>query len=154
MPQLFCQSAIQELFMDLKTSLLLWFDDIILHAATSEKLLLILEECFKTCRRYGLKLNAKKCRFFLRTVRWRGRIIDEEGIRLDPFRLKALLSVQKPERGNELQQCLCSANWMRSVIPTLKKLLDPLKELMAKIYELIGKRTKRAESKFRVMEAG
>ena len=40
----------------------------------------------------GLKLRLKKCRFFVKEARVLGSIIDSEGIRMDPVKIKAIVN--------------------------------------------------------------
>jgi len=95
-----------------------------------------------------------KCKLFLKEVRWCGRVIGEQGIRMDPARLEALLHIEKPVSGDQLQQFLCAANWMRAAIPEFTKTMAPLAELLEKVYKDVGRRTRRAASKVKLQELG
>lgn len=140
----YVQSTIQELTVSLRDKLLQWLDDLLFHCPGTEELMASLREFFEICRRNGIKLHAAKCQFFLKTVNWCGRRISAEGIRLDPRRLDALVDMQPPQKGDELQQFLCAANWMRSVIPSFSSLVEPLQSALEEVYALANKRTKQA----------
>ncbi|EGZ10633.1 hypothetical protein PHYSODRAFT_403246, partial [Phytophthora sojae] len=42
----------------------------------------------------------------------------------------------------ELQQFVCALNWMRTSLPSFKKLVDPLVKMMEAVYERTGGRKK------------
>ena len=73
-----------------------------------------------------MKLRVRKCKLYLREVRWFGRYISKDGIRLDRSRLSALIDMGVPETGADLQQFLRAANWMRQCIPEFTKLIAEL----------------------------
>jgi len=146
----FFQSSVREVTTDLHQRLLQWIDDLLFHCKTAKELVDTLEFFFRVCRRVGLKLHAKKCRLFLKVVKWCGRIISEEGVKLDPSRLQALLNMNPPNTGAELQQFLCAANWMRTVIPEFTKLTAVLADILEEVYARAGKRTRQSVSKVKV----
>ena len=150
----FCQSAVQDIFGDIEEQSLLWLDDMVVHESEVQLLLDVLEQAFALCEKYGLKLHAKKCQLFLTQVRWCGRIVDGNGVRMDPSRLSALLNMQPPTKGSELQQLVCSANWMRTAIPEFTKLISPLATLLEDVYSKAGKRTRKASEKVELSEVG
>ena len=136
------QSSIQNVFMPLRDALLQWLDDILAHACSASELMDTLETFFSLCRLHGLKLHSRKCRFFLREVNWCGRLISQNGVRLDPRRLKALLAISQPT--TELQQFVCAANWMRTAIPRFNELIEPLSVILEEVYSMAGRRTRKS----------
>ena len=150
----YCQSSVQQICSDILESLLQWLDDLLFHAKDAGELLDALEKFFAICKRYNLKLHAKKCKLFLFVVRWCGRIISEKGIQLDPSRLQALLDMENPTLGSELQQFICAANWMRTAIPQFNATLGSLAKMLEDIYTTAGKRTKKAVSKYKLADFG
>ena len=89
-----------------------WLDDLLFFAKDEADLLDSLEAFFKVCHSFGLKLHAAKCKLFLTEVRWCGRFISRDGVRMDPTRPQALLQMDYPKKGDQLQQFVCAANWM------------------------------------------
>ena len=138
------QACTAMVFQDLSECLLQWLDDFLLHAATEPELLERLQKFFSLCAKFGLKVHPTKSHLFMKEAHFCGRIIDGDGVRFDPRRLETLLSMSPPERGNELQQFICAANWMRSSIPAFSKQIAPLHKLMESCYAKCNKRTKRA----------
>jgi hypothetical protein len=108
------QSSMQLILKDqLYTSFLLWLDDLLAYARTWEDLAEEISKFFQTCREYGLKLSAKKCRLYQTKVIWCGRQISAEGISQDPARIEALRNLATPKTGGDLQQFVCAMNWVR-----------------------------------------
>jgi hypothetical protein len=124
-----------------------WLYDLLFYAETPLSLLEALAAFFKICRTGGLKIHAKKRRLFLQEVRWCGRFINKDGVRLDSNRLRALLEMPAPVHGNELQQFVCAASWMLSVIPEFTALIAPLAASLEAVYAAAGTRTRRGAAK-------
>jgi hypothetical protein len=59
--------------------------------------------------------------FFATTVRYCGRLIIKEGVRLDPKNMEELHTTQQPQNGADLVQYVAAVNWMRSAIPIYSK---------------------------------
>lgn len=143
----YVQSTVQELCLEIRDVTLQWLDDILFHCVTPRVLLQALKKFFEICQTYGLKLHASKCQFFLRSVTWCGRVISEEGIRLDPARLVALVNMPRPKSGDQLQQFLCASNWMRSAIPSYTAKVEPLHKVLEEVFQKVNKRTSQAARK-------
>ena len=140
----FFQSSLQQLLLPLRDKILQWLDDLLFHCKDFNELLCGLRSFFEICRASHIKLHARKCKFFMKHVSWCGRLISQEGIRFDPRNFAALLEMQEPVTGADLQQFLCAVNWMRSAIPEFTKLIAPLAALMETVYTEAGGRTKKA----------
>jgi len=146
------QAAIQKVCLPLRDKLLQWIDDLLFHCKSASELLSVLRLFFSLCRQHHLKLHAKKCKLFLKRVKWCGRLISEEGILLDPSRMSALTSMQAPATGADLQQLLCASNWMRTAIPEFTALIGPLASALEEVYKFCGKRTRKAVQKVPLSE--
>ncbi|KAE9353529.1 hypothetical protein PR003_g3818 [Phytophthora rubi] len=139
----YVQSTVQAMFGDLfNNGLLIWIDDLLGYADSPEELLRILLRVLTICEEMGLKLNPKKCKFFMAEALWCGRIVSGEGVRHDPARIQALRELPAPSNGQELQQFICALNWMRMSLPAFNKLVYPLSLFMEKVYAAAGGRKK------------
>jgi hypothetical protein len=120
-----------------REDLLLWVDDILAHADTPEKLLESLAYVFRCCRDRKICLSAKKCDLFLKEVTWCGRTISSEGIGYDPAYVQGILDLDLPKTVGDLQQFICSMNWIRSTIPHynehMASLVDCLRDIVSKV---------------------
>ncbi|KAE8991466.1 hypothetical protein PF004_g17961 [Phytophthora fragariae] len=106
--------------------LLIWIDDLLLYAADIDTYLVKLAELFSLLNQFGSKLSAKKTSLYQTQVKWCGKVIDGQGIRHDPERIKSLRALPYPRSAGELQQFVCAINWMRSSIIDFARLDDPL----------------------------
>ena len=141
----FCQSAVNFMFADiLFKGLLAWLDDMLGYAESPEDLLDLLDQVLTICSAYGLKLNPKKCDFFLTKATWCGKVVSANGVEHSPSRIQGLCALVPPATAADLQQFLCATNWMRSSIPCYTELVAPLRQLLDEATKTIGsaKKTK------------
>lgn len=96
----------------------------------------------------------RSARVILEKFNWCGRIIDGTGVQRDPKRHSSLKDISRPQLGDELQQFVCAANWMRAAIPQLKTTVSSLDALLETVYALENKRTKHAVEKISLKEVG
>lgn len=137
----------REKFIGKIKKLIQWLDDYLLHEADEDKLLDNLDIFFSVCQEFGFRIHAKKSSFFMKEAKFCGRILSEDGIKFDPRNLRTILDMKQPTTGDELQQLLCAANWMRTSIPCFTKLIAPLHDALETACSRTTKRTKKALSK-------
>ncbi|KAG3221618.1 hypothetical protein PC129_g7651 [Phytophthora cactorum] len=100
----YVQPTVQEMFSEVfNKGLLIWIDDLLGYEKSDEGLLILLKKVLTICAEKGLKLNPKKCSFYLLEALWCGRIVSGEGVRHDPARLTALTNLPLPSTGQDLQ---------------------------------------------------
>jgi len=110
----------------LYSQLLIWLDDLLLYATTIDQMFEAITSLFEICVKYNLKLNAKNCNFFQGSIKWCGHIIDHQGIKQDPERIKTLSQIPMPTTAQQLQQFVCASNWMRTSLPNFTEITAPL----------------------------
>ena len=71
---------------------------------------------------------------FLTSVKLCGRKISGDGIVMDPTRLQSSLDLSLPRTGADLQEFVCAANWMQTVIPKFTKVIELLAKLLENVY--------------------
>ncbi|KAJ8571900.1 hypothetical protein ON010_g4930 [Phytophthora cinnamomi] len=126
--------------------LLVWIDDLLLYAKTVDEYLDKLEELFTLVDNFGFKLSATKSCVYKKQVKWCGKLIDGDGVRHDPARIEALGSLPHPSTAGQLQQFICSTNWMRASIIDYGRLVRPLQEKLDSVMANASRRTKRVAS--------
>ncbi|OWZ00224.1 Retroelement [Phytophthora megakarya] len=94
----------------LYTSIVIWIDDLLVFADDIDDYVVKLEEFFDLVAAYGLNLSAKTSSIYQQSVKWCGRIINNDGDSHDPARVDVLRSMSYPETAGLLQQFLCAAN--------------------------------------------
>ena len=70
--------------------LLIWVNDLLVHAPDDQSLLTVLQTIFGLCRKFYLKLNAARCNLYSTQAFWCGMIYSETGVSHDPERALAL----------------------------------------------------------------
>jgi hypothetical protein len=128
------QSMLVVMIEDVKSNIKVWLDDCLFHTKTEDDLLATLDSFFKQCREHGLKLHARKSVLFATTVRYCGRLITKDGVRLDPQNMEALQTMQEKQNGSDLVQYAAAVNWMRSAIHNYSKRVAPLQAALAKVF--------------------
>ena len=101
----------------------------------------------------GLKVNPKKCQFYLPEVKYLGRIISKDGHKMDPGAMEAIVNMPVPKSRQELQSFLGYLSYVRRHIPDVSKVTPVLSELllrkMSSMYGLINmKRLLKSVSKW------
>jgi hypothetical protein len=75
-------------------------------------------------RRYGLKMNPRKCAFGVSAGKFLGFVIHEHGIEIDPDRIKSIRNVGPPTCKVEVQKFLGKVNYLRRFISNLAGKID------------------------------
>ena len=83
-------------------------------------------------RAHGVKLKAKKCNFFRKEVCYLGRIVSEEGYRIDPKKVYALKSLKEtpPKSVGDVRKLLGLLGYYRRYVPDFARLAKPLFDLL------------------------
>jgi hypothetical protein len=126
-----------------RDDLLLWVDDILSHAPTPAELLKSIEHIFRCCRNRKIRLSAWKCDLYLTTVTWCGKIISSKGVGFNPEYIQGILHLDYPQTVADLQQYVCSMNWVRNSIPHYNEEMHPLLECLRIIIGRIGSNKKK-----------
>lgn len=104
--------------------------------------------------RQTLRLHPAKCELYTMHVRWCGRAISMDGIRINPRRMNVLLNMQPPTTGAHQQQFLCALQWVKTATHELKKITRYIHEFTDRVCETAGKRTKLRISSFSLASIG
>ena len=113
-------TALSPLFAHIKNAHLI-HDDLIIAAKTMEEHNKALEEVMKAIFKAGITLNAPKCLFGAREIRFWGMIVNEHGVQPDPEKVQALLHITPPQTKQELISFLCMMQSNSSFIPNFSK---------------------------------
>ena len=146
------QSRVEPCFSEIRQNLKAWLDDFILHARTFEELLYILDRFLTICSEHRLLVSAKKSSLFTTSVKWCGRIIDENGSRMDPRHIEGMMNASLPQTGDELSQFVNATQWMGHNIPDFAARVQPLRDILERAYDRAGRRTSKAISKVKLQD--
>ncbi len=107
-------------------------DDILVWGKTVEEHDQHLNILLAKLQEANLTLNAEKCEFRKKSVKFLGFILSENSIKPDPERVEAILQMTEPTNRTELQSFLGSVNFLSRHIPNRSTALEPLHALLKK----------------------
>ena len=138
------QRTVEPLFSELREHMKAWLDDFNLHATSESELLDYLETFFRICKQHRLYLSALKCRLFSKELKWCGRVVSEDGYKMDPARLSGLQEMSTPKTAAELSQFINCCRWMSIAIPNFIQRAKPLTDMLEAAYGKSKKRTSKS----------
>ncbi|XP_045028011.1 uncharacterized protein LOC123471141 [Daphnia magna] len=127
-PEIYLQTM-NDLFGDLP-GVLIYFDDFLVTGETKEELLTNLRQVFVRCRRHNLKLQLKKCRFFLQELPWLGHVIGQGTLKPDPNKITAIVDMPDPTCPADLIRLLGMVTYLDKFCQNLAGLTRPLRDLL------------------------
>ena len=112
------QRLIDNLFgPSLEPHLFGYLDDLIISTSTIEKHIEILTEVHKRLKTANLTINLSKCKFVRASLPFLGFIVDSEGIRTDPEKVKTIHEYPRPSTVTQIKRFLGMIGWYRRFIP-------------------------------------
>jgi len=117
---------------ELEPHVFMYLDDIIIVSATFDDHLHHLAEVFRRLRDARLRLNPEKCHFCKPELKYLGHIINRQGIRTDPEKIKAMTQWPRPANVRQIRQFVGLASWYRRFIPEFSATAAPLTQLTRK----------------------
>lgn len=108
---------------------LVYLDDIIIVGRNFEDHLKKLDAVLGKLRAAGLKLSAKKCKFFRRHVSYLGHIVSEKGIETDPEKTAAVKDWPTPKDKTEVRAFLGLCSYYRRFVKSFSDIAKPLHRL-------------------------
>ena len=91
-----------------------------------------LEVFLERCAMKDLKLNDKKLRLRLQEVPFIGHVATSEGLRVDPYKVQAIMEMPSPTDVAAVQRLLGLTQYLSKFLPHLSDITKPLRELTLK----------------------
>lgn len=110
------QRAITKAVQHLKF-ILVYIDDILIPFLTLEEGLQYLELTVQALCNAGFTINLKKCKFYVESIEYLGRIISQEGVRPSETKVTALVNSPTPSTVKQVRQFMGLASYFRKFIP-------------------------------------
>lgn len=111
-------------------SIFVYMDDLLIGSDSIEQHLEILEEVLHRLRVAGLKLKLEKCDFLKREIVYLGHIVSEQGVRVNPGKIKAITCFPEPKSKKNIKQFLGLAGFFRKFVKGFSQKAAPLTEIL------------------------
>ena len=85
----------------------------------------------------GITLNPGKCLFSTSRLQYLGQVIDSDGIRKDPAKVKAITELPEPKDVPDVRRFLGMVNQQMKFLPNLAEMTKPIRDLLKKDTEWI-----------------
>ncbi|XP_064468401.1 uncharacterized protein K02A2.6-like [Ornithodoros turicata] len=105
-------------------------DDIIVFGRTKDEHDQNLQRVLSRLQNAGITLNTKKCAFSRNEVKFLGHIVSDQGIKVDPEKLKAVIQLRPPQNVSEVRSFLGMVNHLAKFLPGLAEQSKPLRDLL------------------------
>ena len=116
---------------DLRWSVALtYIDDVLIYTKNERDHLDALQTLFERLNRANLTLKASKTSLTTTTVMFLGNIVDKDGHRPDPIKIKAIEAIKLPQTAKRLQSALGNLGYYRKFVKGYASKTHPLREKM------------------------
>jgi hypothetical protein len=136
--------TMSELFGDL-SGVIIYFDEFLVTGESMEELQSNLRQVLLRCRQHDLKLQLKKCKFFLQEVPWLRHVIGDVVVKVDPSKVEAIVNMPEPSDKAALIRLLGMAFYLDKFCRNLAGLTRPLRDLLKDSSTWIWEEQQRAE---------
>ena len=109
-----------------------YLDDIIIFSTTFEEHIENTHRVLRRLREHGVKLKPRKCKLFKREVTFLGRVVSEEGYKLDPSSIKPVLALKDspPKTVNEVSKLMVFLNYYRRYVKNFSRIAKAIYDLV------------------------
>lgn len=127
-----CRLVDRVIGCDLEPFVFVYLDDIIIATDDFETHFEILSKLAERISVAGLTISVSKSRFCMRSLKYLGYIVSEEGIRPDPEKIVAIEDYPTPRSVKDVRRLIGLTGWYRRFIPNFATITAPITELIKK----------------------
>ena len=125
------QSIMSEMFEDIE-GVEVVVDDLLIWGETEEEHDSRLEKVLQRAKQRNLKLNKDKSQIKCKEISYVGHVIGKDGLKPDPQKVEAIVSMDAPRDKEELQRFLGMTTYLAKFIPNYSQVAAPLRILLEK----------------------
>lgn len=109
-----------------------YLDDMLCFAKTFNEHVEALRKVLQALQQHRVKLRPEKCELFRHEVRYVGRLVSAEGVKIDPHDMEAVqtLTNKKPQTIGEVRKLTGFLGYYRSYIQDFSWIAKPIYELL------------------------
>ncbi|KAJ9525518.1 hypothetical protein QJQ45_003105 [Haematococcus lacustris] len=112
---------------------LVYIDDILIMSKSVPDHFNHLRRVLELLRKHQFKAKLSKCEFLKTALKFLGHIVSDQGIAVDPDKVKSITSWPVPRSLTAMQQFLGAANFVRKFVHNFSALAAPLTDLTGKV---------------------
>ena len=105
-------------------------DDILVWGANQEEHDKRLMAALRRCEEINLTLNKDKCFFSLPEVSYIGHILNSDGVKPDPEKVRAVKEMPPPTDKKGIERILGTINYLAKFIPSMSTITHPIREVL------------------------
>lgn len=109
-----------------------YIDDIVICSSDFQTHLVLLNRVLDKLKMANLTINFAKSKFFRKSIKYLGYVVDEYGLRTDPEKVSAILNFPIPTTPREVKIFLGTCSWYRRFIRNFSTIAAPLNRLTSK----------------------
>lgn len=122
---------------ELEQYVFVYLDDVIIITQSFEEHKRVLWEVLEKLCQAGLVINYAKCEFCRPELRYLGYVVGEQGLQVDPDKIKCILDIPSPKSVSEVRRFIGVVAWYRRFVPNFSSLIAPITELLKKTKKFI-----------------
>ncbi|GKD20665.1 hypothetical protein Tco_1222368 [Tanacetum coccineum] len=103
-------------------------EDIVIKSKSEQNLIQDVKETLRKLRRVNIKIDPTMSSFRVKEGKFLGHMVTEEGLRVDPERIHAIILSPTPRSLNQIRSLFLQLSAINKFIPKLAKLKHPLRE--------------------------
>lgn len=127
-----CRLVDRVIGCDLEPYVFVYLDDIIIATDDFETHFDILSKLSQRITAAGLTISVSKSRFCMRSLKYLGYIVDENGIKPDPEKVSAIEEYPVPKTVKDVRRLIGLTGWYRRFIPDFASISAPITALIQK----------------------
>ncbi len=127
------QRHMEDILRDLRDQIVIpYLDDLIIFSKTFDEHVIHVRTVLRRLREHGIKLKGQKCEMFKKEVKFLGRIVSEDGYRMDDNNVNAVKSLlnQTPRTVGDVRKLLGLLSYYRRSIPSFAQKAKPIYDLL------------------------
>uniref|UniRef100_A0A3B3H4P4 Gypsy retrotransposon integrase-like protein 1 n=1 Tax=Oryzias latipes TaxID=8090 RepID=A0A3B3H4P4_ORYLA len=144
------QRSMEEMLQDLRDECCIpYLDDVLCFSRSFEEHVESLRHVLRALKRHGVKLRPEKCEFFRKEVRYVGRLVSSDGVRVDPKDIEAVQALKEkaPRTVGDVRRLLGFLSYYRSYVQDFSRIARPLYELLQKNPSVLQTKSQRKNNK-------
>jgi hypothetical protein len=118
--------------MELDKFVVVFIDDILIYSENEKEHAKHLRIVLQRLRDHKLYAKFSKCEFWLKSVKFLGHTISQDGISVDPSKVQEVMDWKPPKSVHQIRSFLGLAGYYRRFIPDFSRITKPMTELLKK----------------------